>query len=100
MPTPRTKVQIAIKVTSGEASDYVTIHNETQGWKIRSKLNSSGETMYNTSESADTPGATGDKINVYANGRIYGSGSKTVVSGGVKISFAGTTNTISQVVNL
>ncbi len=100
MPDPRTKVSIAIKVTSGAAGDYVTIYNETQGWKVRSKLNSKGETIYNTSESADTTGAAGDKINVYANGRIYGNGSGTVVGGGVKISFTGTADTVSKAVDL
>ncbi len=100
MPDPRTKVSIAIKVTSGGAGDYVTIHNETQGWKVRSKLNSKGKTIYNTSESDDTTGVSGDKINVYANGRIYGNGSGKVVTGGVKISFTGTADTISKAVDL
>ena len=96
----RTKVRIDVKVSGGGASDYVTIYNETQSWKIRSKLNSSGETIYNTATSASTAGANGDVIHVYANGGIYGNGSSKIGAGGATIKFTGTTNTISQVVNL
>lgn len=99
MATPTTKGLITIKVTGAGASDYITIHNATQAWIKKIKTNSSGECIYNPSTDARTI-ASGDKIYVYANGRLRGNGSGTFSGGGVKILFTGTVNTISQAVNL
>lgn len=98
MPTPASKNQINVKVTNGNA-DWIVINNETQGWKKKIQLNSSGEVIYTPTDDDNTLSSS-DKISISANGRIVGNGSVTASSGGSDVEFTGTVDTISQAVNL
>lgn len=99
MPTPEVKKLITLKVTNAGASDYATIQNITQGWKVRTKFNSSSESIYNPAKDGRAI-EDKDKIIAYANGRLIGSGTGTVTQGGVDITFTGTVDVKSLAVNL
>ncbi len=99
MPTPEVKKLITLKVTNAGASDYATIHNITQGWKVRTKFNSSSESIYNPAKDGNTV-EDEDKIIAYVNGRMIGSDTGTISLGGVLIKFTGTVDVKSLAVNL
>ena len=97
MPTPSTKKIISVEVANA-TSDFITIHNATQGWKKRVQCRS-GMVLYNPADDGYTI-AENDKIYVYLNERLKGNGSGTMSKGGIDISVTGTVDNTSRMVNL
>jgi len=71
MPTPVSPVLITIKVTNGNAGEYVKVTNLTSGNTMRGILNSSGEAILNTADKKyGYTWNNGDAIQVEIHGRI------------------------------
>ena len=96
---PATKKLITLTVTNAGSSDYVTILNTTQKWRIRVKSNASGEILYNAAQEGNTI-ADSDLIYVYLNGRVKGNGSGTIGGGGLTLNLTGTVDTAGGMVNI